>query len=771
MGARHAAANDNVNRPGESVYLVATPGAAPASAPGLLPPENRGDDTTVFSLDDRPYKLCDRISRRELMRIGGLNMLGLSLPALLQAQARGNTAGGDKTFGRAKNIIYLWLQGGPPQHETFDPKPLAPVEIRGPFKPISTNVPGIQFCELLPRVARIADKLAVVRSMSTDDNTHDTSGYWVLTGEKYPSGSARQIKPSDWPYFGSVVKMLKPSERVPALSSVWIPDIMRLNDNVRPAGQTAGFLGAQWDPDRFIGDPSADDYQVDGLGMPSDISPLRLQSRLSLFEQVGRHLDEAERTSAIRNFDDIRQAAFGLLTSGQALQAFEVRREPDKVRERYGKNRWGQCVLLARRLIEAGVRLVHVGWPRDPGDTAVDNPLWDTHAQNADRLQDVLCPMFDVGFSALIEDLDERGLLAETLVVAIAEFGRTPKINTWGGRDHWGHVFSFAMAGAGVSGGQVYGSSEKTGGYPLSNRVQPQELTATIFHLLGIGHDATFRDRTGRPLPVSKGEPLWKLIGSAPATTQRVAAGGDIALVPPYDERQVRDTDFESGTPLAPHGTTEMPKVWQASPLGPASKPGELGAALVHDAANSRGGRFHVALGLVPANLRGSLQVGDLSNEAAKPQAARAMLSQEVRNPRAGKFTFTVHAAGGGPSSEFYRETFLKNFVCRLVIFGFLDLKKDHRQQRVFSTVDFQPAWSEPGRPRYERFQVSATLRSQDAGAMETSRGIGVAVIVEPIAAGDSTVLPAIATQDAFIRVDDVEFSFNPRPRDDNVTV
>ena len=200
----------------------------------------------------------------------------------------------------------------------------------------------------------MADKLAVVRSMSTDDNTHDTSGYWVLTGEKYPAGSAREIKPSDWPYFGSIVKMLKPSERVPALSSVWVPDIMRLNDNVRPAGQTGGFLGAQWDPDRFIGDPSDPNYQVEGLGLQSDMSPLRLENRVSLFEQVGRHLDEAERASAIRNFDDIRQAAFGLLTSGQARDAFEVRKEPDRVRERYGKNRWGQCVLLARRLIEAG---------------------------------------------------------------------------------------------------------------------------------------------------------------------------------------------------------------------------------------------------------------------------------------------------------------------------------------------------------------------------------------------------------------------------------
>ena len=274
-----------------------TPSGPPAILTRVAPPSHDLQVLSMFSLHDRPYALCDRISRRELMRIGGLNLAGLALPALLQAQARG-AAATVGTFGRAKNIIYLWLQGGPPQHETFDPKPDAPLEIRGPFKPISTNVPGIQFCELLPRTAALADKLAVVRSMSTDDNTHDTSGYWVLTGNKYESGSAREIKPTDWPYFGSLVKMLKPSTRVPALSTVWIPDIMRLNDNVRPAGQTAGFLGAQWDPDRFIGDPSAVDYRVEGLGLQSDISALRLQGRVSLFEQVGRHLDDVERAGA-----------------------------------------------------------------------------------------------------------------------------------------------------------------------------------------------------------------------------------------------------------------------------------------------------------------------------------------------------------------------------------------------------------------------------------------------------------------------------------------
>ena len=282
------------------------------------------------------------------------------------------------------------------------------------------------------------------------------------------------------------------------------------------------------------------------------------------------------------------------------------------------------------------------------------------------------------------------------------------------------------MAGAGISGGQVYGSSDKTGGYPASNRVQPPELTATIFHLLGIGHDATFRDRTGRPLSVSKGEPLWKLLGTAPATPERIQSGGNIALVPPYDDRQVRDTDFESGTPLQPHGTSERAKTWQASPIA-TDKSGQLGVLLVKEPTNSRGGAYHAALGLGINAPPGAVSI---------PQGARAMLSQEVRNPRAGKFTFSVHACGAGSTSEFYREMFLKHFVCRLVIFGFLDLKKDHRQQRLFASLDFQPTWSEAGQPKYDRFQVSATLRSQDGGAMETSRGIGVAVIVVKITAG-----------------------------------
>ncbi|REK13090.1 MAG: DUF1501 domain-containing protein [Planctomycetota bacterium] len=713
----------------------------------------------MFSLFDRPYSLCDRISRRELMRIGGLNLLGMALPSLLRADARAAPAAGDPTFGRAKNIIYLWLQGGPPQHETFDPKPLAPAEIRGPFQPIATNVPGIQFCELLPRTARVADKMAVVRSMATGDNIHSSSGYWVLTGNKHTSGSAREIKSSDWPYFGSIVKMLKPSERVPALTSVWVPDIIRLNENVTPAGQTAGFLGAQWDPDRFIGDPSSANYEIEGLALQDGISPLRLERRVSLFDHVGRHLDEAERSAAARDFDKIRQAAFGLLTSGAAREAFRIRDEPDSVRERYGKNRWGQCVLLARRLIEAGVRLVHVGWPREPGDSAVTNPMWDTHAQNADRLQDFLCPIFDVGYSALLEDLEQRGLLDETLVVAVAEFGRTPKINKDGGRDHWGNVFSFAMAGAGISGGQVHGSSDRTGGYPASDRVQPPDLTATMFHLLGIEHTATFHDRTGRPLPVTEGEPIRALLGSRPATTERTEPGGDLALVPPFDERQIRDVDFESGRPLEPHGTTQRFKSWQASPLVGSAGAAPWGVALIDDDANSRSGRRHVRLGW-------SLSGRD-DPILLKPDTL-LMLSQEVRNPMAGTYRFAVHAAGGGSSAEAYRKWFLKHFACRLTIFAFMDLKKNHTEHERFASTEFRPAWSASGKPNYERFEVSVTLRSQDGGAIQTNRGVGVAVLVEKKTPG-KLALPS--GSGAFVRIDDVEFRFDARQRNDDVVI
>src|SRR5262245_31002021 len=535
-------------------------------------------------------QLCDGVTRREWLRVGGSAAVGLSLVELLglrcgaeeQPQQAKRLAAGlsGAIFGRAKNVVFLWLQGGPPQHETFDPKPDAPAEIRGPFRPIQTNVPGIQFCELLPRIAGMADKLAVVRSLSTDDNNHDSSGYWVLTGYKYRGPNSRTIQPTDWPYFGSLVKMLKPSDVLPPLSTVWIPDMMRLNENVTPAGQSAGFLSGEWNPDRFYGDPAAAGYQVQGLRL-TDLPPMQLRQRQSLLSQVETHFEAVRRGGAIQLYDKFQHQAFDLLTTSRAREAFDISREPDTVRDCYGRHTWGQCCLLARRLIEAGVRLVHVNWPREPGDNAVDNPLWDTHAQNADRLEDVLCPQLDVSLTALIEDLERRGLLAETLVVVIGEFGRTPQVNGNGGRDHWGPVFSFALAGAGISGGQVYGASDKNGAYPARDRVEGGDLTATIFHLLGIHHLGTFRDREGREHKLTQGQPLYPLLGLEPATAQRSEPGGDIARVPPYDQSLLLNTDFQAPLPLYPAEGESRPKGWRAIPISTAEQPDAFAARLV----------------------------------------------------------------------------------------------------------------------------------------------------------------------------------------------
>jgi hypothetical protein len=713
----------------------------------------------MLALHDRPSRLCDGVSRRELLRVGGLSALGLSLPALLQARGSASPSPDlGRTFGRAKNVLFLWLQGGPPQHETFDPKPDAPAEVRGEFKPIATNVPGIRIGELLPRTAARMDKLAVVRSLCTHSDLHDASGYWVLTGRRYTGQQSRQISPSDWPYLGSVIKMLKPSAKVPAFSSVWLPDVMRLNDNVMPAGQTAGFLGKRWEPQRIIGDPSAADYRVEGLALPPEISPLRLSARRRLREQLERHFDRVERGAALEAHDRQFQEAYGLLTSGKAREAFELRREPRRLRERYGLNRWGQSLVLARRLIEAGARLVHVNWPREGGDEAVTNPMWDTHAQNADRLQDVLCPIFDVGFTALIDDLEGRGLLQETLVVAVGEFGRTPRINRQGGRDHWGHVFSFVLAGAGVSGARVVGSSDKLGAYPRDGKMEPQDLSATVVHLLGIGHHATFPDALGRPMHVTTGRPITALLGARPATAARVAPGGNLALVPGYSTDYLLNRDFEEDVPLAAAGPGKRLKGWQAAPLAqPAKGPG-FGVGLLQGAAALPwSGRRHAVLGY---GLAGPSRAGTVA------RGARAILTQELRNPRAGTYTVSLHVCGGGSAADY--RTFLDHFTCRLVLFGYRDLAKDATKgMREFASVALRPPFADrPG--GYEKVALAYKLRSQDGGANEIEMGVGVAVLVEKATPGELAV-PAGAR--AFLRVDGVEVGFVPRPRNDDVTV
>lgn len=686
------------------------------------------------------------LHRREWLRIGGLSTLGLSLPTLLQPR-RTHAApvvppGGlpgelGATFGKARNVIFLWLQGGPPQHETFDPKPDAPLEIRGPFKPIQTTVPGIQFCELLPRTARYAHQMAVVRSLSTRDDNHDVSGYWLLTGYPYGPGSARQIKPTDWPYFGSLVKLLKPSDTMPALTSVWIPDVMRLNDNVTPAGQTAGFLGKLWEPERFVGDPALPDYQIEGLSLLEGVNSARMDRRRAMLEQLEAHRRQVQSVS-VPAWDRLSQQAFDLVTSGAARAAFDLSREPDAVRDRYGRYTWGQSVLLARRLIEAGVRLVHVNWARDPGDSAVDNPLWDTHALNADRLQDNLCPQFDPTFAALMDDLQDRGLLDETLVVVIGEFGRTPKINAQGGRDHWGHVFSFAMAGAGIRGGQVVGASDRQGAYPATTPITGGDLTATLFHLLGIDPGGVFHDLQNRPYPLTRGEPIAALLGDTPPLSLQ-APEGDPAFVPPLDPRLLFDTEFRDTTPLIPIEPPSRKKGWRA----------------------------WTAPGLTAQKQPGSVTLGPAAIEPSPvlEPGARAVLSQEIRDARGGQYTFTVRVHGTAATRDDFENTLLAHFRCRLVLYRFRTMQKDPRAIDELASCEFRPAWNESHDITLDRF-----LGSTVPGAnFPIGCGLGVLTALERITPGPLTV-PASLAAAIGLQITSVSLTFQPRKRDEQVT-
>jgi hypothetical protein len=426
--------------------------------------------------------------RREWLRVGGLSALGLSLSRLCGGSAGAAQAAtaNSASFGRAKSCILLFLSGGPPQHDTFDPKPDAPLEIRGTFRSIATSVPGLNFCETLPHTAQIAHRLAVVRSMTTDINAHSTSGAFMLTGYA-PQTKAENVPagPKDWPSIASVVGTLKPSTRTP-LSSVVLPELIHNNGNITWPGQNGGFMGAAWHPMVMKCDPTQQPMHIEGMSLVEGVTSVRLSERFDLLQQFDAHFREGAKSAAMEESERMHQKAFDVLHSDASRRAFEIERESAALRDNYGRHKFGQSVLLARRLVEAGVRLVQVNWPREANDENVSNPLWDTHQNNAGRVRDVLCPQFDRTFATLIADLQSRGLLDETLVVVMAEFGRSPKINAAGGRDHWGSCFSVVLAGAGIEGGQIVGASDRLGAFPASRPVHPPDLAATIFHLLGL---------------------------------------------------------------------------------------------------------------------------------------------------------------------------------------------------------------------------------------------------------------------------------------------
>jgi hypothetical protein len=333
----------------------------------------------------------------------------------------------------------------------------------------------------------------------------------MLTGYPHQPMNVENSKPgapNNWPCIGAVVRMLRQTQGahpsgLPA--AVTLPEHIWNTGGITWPGQDAGFLGKTADPWLLMCDPSRADFQIPELGLPNDVPPLRLHGRASLLDQVNRHWEAVDRSGTSSRYDTLSQQAFDLLRSPKARQAFDVHQEPPAVRDRYGRSRFGQSVLLARRLVQAGVSLVQVNWTRTKEDSDT-NPVWDTHAKNSERLRTALMPPMDQAYSALLNDLGDRGLLEETLVIWMGEFGRTPKINGSGGRDHWGHVFSVALAGGGVRGGQVYGASDRIGGYPKEGRVQPQDLTATLFHCLGFAPETEFRDPFGRPLVISRGE-------------------------------------------------------------------------------------------------------------------------------------------------------------------------------------------------------------------------------------------------------------------------
>jgi hypothetical protein len=453
-------------------------------------------------------RLCDGWRRREVLRVGGLGVLGAGLDLAGLARASDNAP-----TGRAKSCIVLFLMGGPPQHSTWDPKPDAPAEVRGEFGPIATKVPGLSVSSLLPKTALVADKLCVLRAVSTGDNAHSSSGYYMLTGRPHQPmnlENANPGPPNDSPVLGALLGRVTP-HRPGMPASVTLPHrIFNTDGSVWP-GQDAGYIGRAFDPWLLNAKQTPEGYRVQEIALPADLDADRLGRRRNLLDGLGRGLDALDRDRIAGLLDDRQRQAFELLGSSKARRAFHLEEEPEPVRERYGATPFGRGVLLARRLVEAGVKLVQVNWYRGP-DEPPDNPCWDSHTKESARLKETLVPPTDQAFSALIEDLDRRGLLDETLVVCMAEFGRSPRLDGNGGRNHWGSVFSIALAGGGIRGGQVYGASDKIAAYPREGKVRPEDLLATIFHCLGLDPGTEYLDPLGRPHPISRGEVIRAIL-------------------------------------------------------------------------------------------------------------------------------------------------------------------------------------------------------------------------------------------------------------------
>jgi len=450
---------------------------------------------------------CDGITRREALRIGALGVGGLTLPALLRLEQQAAAAG--TPAKRARSIILLFLSGGPSQLDMWDLKPEAPEEIRGTFKPIATSVPGIQISEHLPRTARLAHHCHIIRSLSHPNGNHPAATYWMMVGSPMsrPAPQGVTMSREDRPHPGSVLAKLAPS-RSGMPTFVMVPEAISPVGPERP-GQHAGFLGAAFDPYRVNSDPNEPDYHPGALAPQPGMRPQQWADRKALLEQLGHQARHLEQTAAARTLDPYYVRAFDLVSSPRAQKAFDIEAEPKAARDRYGRHVFGQSVLLARRLVEAGVRLVHVNWVRH--DNGKGGQGYDSHRDHLEWSKTELLPPTDAALASLLEDLHERGLLEETLVVVLGEFGRTPRFNSNAGRDHWPQCFSVVLAGGGIRGGQVYGASDRIAAYPTANPVSPQDLIATLYHAVGIDPHTLIYDLQDRPFALVEGKPISAL--------------------------------------------------------------------------------------------------------------------------------------------------------------------------------------------------------------------------------------------------------------------
>ena len=462
----------------------------------------------LLALGCENFRKAGRISRRNILQAGAISALGLSVDHLASSLAYARTLEAALPTSKAKACIFLFMWGGPSQLETFDLKPDAPDEVRGEFKPMATKVPGVHICEHFTRLANWTDKLSIIRSLHHDDPAHLSSGHATLTGQLAPVLKSDADPPSskDSPHLGALVSKLRPAAQgTPSFVAMPWKAYHPAAPGGEAPGQHGGWLGAAYDGMTLTGDLNSPQWRPQGLALPAEIGLDRLESRTALLQLLDQQAG-MNRLSSIDALQGHQHRALQMLASPRVRDAFDLNQESPATRDRYGRNIHGQCVLMARRLVEHGVPLVSVNWHNDGKN------FWDTHGDNFNRLKNDLIPPADLALTALLEDLEQRGLLESTVVAWVGEFGRRPQITKGNaGREHWPFCYSGLLAGGGIRGGYVHGSSDRHAAYPDSDPVSPQDFATTILHALGIPIDQVLLDRENRPHKISGGKVISSL--------------------------------------------------------------------------------------------------------------------------------------------------------------------------------------------------------------------------------------------------------------------